>query len=205
MHYIDPCVLVTDSDIWMNCRKCGVERTNSTVEVDHVLYVAHLYALLDQHISKHLHERTDHCSLPFLTSQLSSRMYFSLFRMRSAFTLLERLWWTGVLVDEVLNLLRLWPKPDTNPAANKSKHLHCTSLQITASHRSNDRQILDFDGLKLGLVCHSLFLFSFFWPTRLVSWPAKPGPCPVTWPPYSQKLFAGLLYDYVKLTLPTVG
>ena len=126
-----------------------------------MLYVAHLYALLDQHISKHLHERTDHCSLPFLTSQLSSRMYFSLFRMRSAFTLLERLWWTGVLVDEVLNLLRLWPKPDTNPAANKSKHLHCTSLQITASHRSNDRQILDFDGLKLGLVCHSLFLFSF--------------------------------------------
>ena len=136
MHYIDPCVLVTDSDIWTNCRKFGVERTNSTVEVDHVLYVAHLYALLDQHISKHLHERTDHCSLPFLTSQLSSRMYFSLFRMRSAFTLLERLWWTGVLVDEVLNLLRLWPKPDTNPAANKSKHLHCTSLQITASHRS---------------------------------------------------------------------
>ena len=36
------------------------------------------------------------------------------------------------------------------------------SLQITASHRSNDRQILDFDGLKLGLVCHSLFLFPFF-------------------------------------------
>ena len=36
-----------------------------------------------------------------------------------------------------------------------------TSLQITASHRSNDRKILDFDGLKLGLVCHSLFLFSF--------------------------------------------
>ena len=71
---------------------------------------------------------------------------------------------------------------------------HFASLQITASHWSNDQQILNFDGLKLGLVCHSLFLFSFFWPTRLVSWPAKPGPCLVKWPPYRQKLFAGLLW-----------
>ena len=72
-----------------------------------------------------------------------------------------------------------------------------SSLQITASHRSNDRQILDFDGQKLGLVGQSLFLFSILWPTRLVSWPAKPGPFPVKWPPYSQKLFSGLLLEQV--------
>ena len=70
--------------------------------------------------------------------------------------------------------------------------IYQSRLQITASHQSNDQQILDFEGQKLGLVGHSLFLFSFFWRTRLVSWPAKPGPCPVKWPPYSQKLFAGL-------------
>ena len=81
------------------------------------------------------------------------------------------------------------------------------SLQITASHRSNDRQILDFDGQKLGLVGHSLFLFSIFGPTRLVSWPAKPGPFPVKWPPYSQKLFAGLTLTFTHLppvTFPVI-
>ena len=51
---------------------------------------------------------------------------------------------------------------DSYSVSNIVLHIsHITSLQITASHRSNDRQILDFDGLKLGLVCHSLFLFSF--------------------------------------------
>ena len=42
--------------------------------------------------------------------------------------------------------------------------------------------------------------FFLFWPTRLVFWPAKPGPSPVTWPPYSQKLFAGLLYPWSPVT-----
>ena len=44
----------------------------------------------------------------------------------------------------------------------RQKRNTTASLQVTASHWSNDQQILDFDGLKLGLVCHSLFLFSFF-------------------------------------------
>ena len=38
-------VLVTDRDICMNCAKCSVERTKSTVhdKVDHVLYVASVF------------------------------------------------------------------------------------------------------------------------------------------------------------------
>ena len=55
--------------------------------------------------------------LPLLSRPLSSRLYFTLFLISSAFTLLERLCvWTGVFE---VNLLRLWPKPDTKPTVDQ--------------------------------------------------------------------------------------
>ena len=74
------------------------------------------------------------------------------------------------LMEEILSLSALLPVLSSCVSGLpsvpcKSKYndfkSQYTSLQITASHQSNYRQILDFDGLKLGLVCHSLPFFLF--------------------------------------------